>query len=83
MNNLEEEITNSLAKEMSDSIDFGIISQIMCDINGWVKVEMFYHAMGEVDKWLKDNCRADYMRHRDQFIFEDGQDANWFKLRWL
>ena len=83
MNNIEEEILNDLGKEMSDSIDFEIISDIMCDIQGWTRVEMFYYAMGEVDKWLKDNCRAEYRRHKDKFIFEDSQDANWFKLRWL
>ena len=77
--NLEQEIADSLAKEMADTIDFAMLGSLL----NWTQVEMFYHAMGEVDRWLEANCKCCYKRYKDQFIFEDEQDANWFKLRWL
>lgn len=79
---LEDSIIEEAAADMAKSIDFDILAQTL-ESFGWTRVEMFYYAMGEVDKWLEENCKFEYSRHKDQFIFEDSQDANWFKLRWL
>jgi hypothetical protein len=79
---LEDEILDDLGKQISEEIDFEVMSGMLITF-GWTKVDMFYYAMSEVDEWLKTNCQADYARHREHFLFEDEQDANWFKLRWL
>ena len=52
-------------------------------IMGWVKVEINYNEWTEIDYWLEKNCKNEYKRNRHTIIFEDVQDANWCKLRWL
>lgn len=78
MSDLEALIADDLSKQMADSMDFVILAQLL----GWTHVDMFYYAMGEVDTWLEKNCKFKYKRHTSLFMFEDENDANWFKLRW-
>ena len=81
--NLEAAIVDDLGKQMSDQIDFEIYAGLMCDLMGWVKVEINYNEWTEIDYWLEKNCKNEYKRNRHTIIFEDVQDANWCKLRWL
>jgi hypothetical protein len=83
---LEEEIANTLAKQISDDIDWEIISEIyVCQ--GFVKV--IIDTSDDVNKewelkvWAIGNCKNNFHSRGNTFLFEDVRDANWFKLRWL
>lgn len=78
MSDLEDLIASDLSKQMAETMDF----MFLADLLGWKQVDMFYHAMGEVDQWLEKNCKLRYRRLAYHFMFEDESDANWFKLRW-
>lgn len=77
--NLEEEIASALGKAVAEEMDFAVLASML----GWQQVDVFYHTMSEVDLWLEKNCKFKYKRYASHFMFEDENDANWFKLRWL
>jgi hypothetical protein len=37
----------------------------------------------ELKVWAIANCKNNFQSRGNTFLFEDIQDANWFKLRWL
>jgi hypothetical protein len=83
---LEEEIANNLAKQISDDIDWEILSEICVD-QGFVKVTIDtsydMNKEWELKVWAIANCKNNFQSRGNTFLFEDVQDANWFKLRWL
>jgi hypothetical protein len=83
--NLAQEITETLAKEMQESIDFEIRSDILCRF-GWTRFDISRyidndHAV-DITYWLEDNCFGEYKRDGRKFLFEDSKDATMFILRW-
>ena len=83
--NLENKILGVLAQEMSTSIDFAIIENILCE-NGWVRFEIprfidNHHAI-DITYWLGENCQGEYKRNGRTFLFENSKDATMFILRW-
>ena len=82
---LEAEITNSLAQEMDDTIDFIFIEDMLCK-DGWVKFEIprfidNHHAV-DISYWLADYCQGEYKRNGRTFLFKESKDATMFILRW-
>ena len=78
MSDLEDTIVSELGTHMAAEMDFAVLASIL----GWIQIDMFYHALGDVDEWLEKNCKFKYKRYASHFMFEDENDANWFKLRW-
>lgn len=83
--NLEQEIAEELSKQMSDEIDFEILSDVLCRF-GWTRFDLTrftdnHHAV-DISYWLEDNCKGEYKRNGRRFLFEDSKDATMFILRW-
>lgn len=82
--NLQEAYLSEASQQMSDQIDFEIISELLCDI-GWIKIvltPMTKEVGDEIDQWLVAKCRGEYRTMGLVFIFEDARDATWFTLKW-
>jgi hypothetical protein len=83
--NLEEEILNKAGKRMSDEIDFGILTEMLCEL-GWRRVilkPMIMEDSNEVDAWTARHVKGHFETMGLVWIFEHEEDANWFILRWL
>jgi hypothetical protein len=83
--NIEEEILEDLGKQMSESIDFEILADVLCRF-GWTKFEISrfidnHHAI-DIGYWLLDNCQGEYKRNGRTFLFESTKDATMFLLKW-
>lgn len=83
--NLEDQIAEDLAKQMSESIDFEFIAGLLCE-QGWTKFSISrfidnHHAI-DIGYWLLDNCRGKYKRNGRTFLFAESKDATMFILKW-
>ena len=86
MTNLEKELATKMAKELSDEIDWELISDMMIAV-GWTKVTMDrfdnrFHSI-DIRDWLTDTCKGHYKHRGSIFMFEKVEEAEWFSLRWL
>ena len=85
MNSLEDEIITKMGKQMSDEIDFGILTEMLCEL-GWRRVilsPMSTEDSYEVDMWTKKHVKGHFETMGLVWVFEQEEDANWFALRWL
>lgn len=85
MSTLKDEYIGVAAKQMSDDIDFEVLSSIMIQ-SGWTKVvlkPMTSEKSTEIDQWIEHNCKGMHMTRGLVWIFKDIKDANWFTMRWL
>jgi len=86
MSNLEEQIVNEMAEQMSSAIDFEILSDVLVKSCGWHKVtlEVYTNNKDAVDiaGWAHDNCKFKHMKNGRTFVFEDQGDAINFTLKW-
>jgi hypothetical protein len=83
---LQEELLAVATKEMSDAIDWEIVSSMLCEM-GWVRVQLplytdNYHAI-DVREWIRESCKGKTDSRGATWIFEDPADATMFSLRWL
>ena len=85
MNSLEDEIITKMGKQMSDEIDFEILTGMLCQL-GWRKIilsPMTTENSIEVDVWTVRNVKGNFETMGLVWVFEQEEDANWFALRWL
>ena len=81
---LEDQILAEKAKEISDEIDFHILSEMLQGI-GWVKVvlgPMTWEQGYEVDKWITENCHSAVETLGLVWLFENRDEAALFTLTW-
>ena len=81
----EAELTNHAAKQLSDDIDFNVISNILVG-SGWTKVvlgPMTIETSDAIDMWVLKQCKGDHRARGLVWLFERSEDAMWFKLRWV
>lgn len=83
--NLEKEITESLAKEMQQSMDFEIVADVLCRM-GWHRIQLDrytdnHHAI-DVREWVRANCSGDQHNNGATWLFKEQADAVLFKLKW-
>ena len=82
---LEEEIAESIAKDMARQIDDDIMSSMLVEI-GWIPVEFHFkdnNHSNDVTFWLLEHCKSKWRRIGQTYLFEDRKEAEWFILRWL
>jgi len=82
---MQQEIEDWLGTEMSSSMDFEVLADVMCRF-GWHLVEIDcytdnHHAI-DIQEWLRANCAGEYRNHACSFLFKHQGDAVMFKLRW-
>ena len=85
MISIEEDIINKAGKAMADEIDFGILSDMLCEL-GWRRVilsPMTWEQGLELDAWTDKHIKGPFENMGLVWIFEMEEDANWFALRWL
>jgi glutathione synthase/RimK-type ligase-like ATP-grasp enzyme len=83
--NLEQELTESLAKEFRKTMDFDLMCDIMVDVRGYVVVEVNYgptQHWSDVMAWADSTCSGEYKEHNGKWLFELEEDATMFKLKW-
>jgi hypothetical protein len=83
--NLQEQIINDAAQRMSDEIDFEILCSMLCQM-GWTKVilsPMTRETSDEIDLWVHKNIKNPHETMGLVWVFENSQDAMWFKIRWI
>jgi hypothetical protein len=83
--NIQEEMIEFKAKQLSDEIDREILWGMLQGI-GWIRIMLPRlidndHAV-DITHWLALNCKNSFERNGRDFIFENERDANWFVLRW-
>ena len=86
MGTLEQEFAEWAATEMSRSMDFEILADVMVEM-GWHRIELDrytdnYHAI-DVREWVATNCSGEHRNNGATWLFKKSQDAIMFKLRWL
>lgn len=81
--NLEEEIINRAASQMSKQIDFEVLSSMLCQ-SGWTKIilkPMSTETSDEIDAWTS-KIKGEFRNMGLVWIFEDPYDAVNFTLKW-
>lgn len=83
---LEDEMMKRMSKEISDRVDFEIMSDLLVKSCGWHKVVRtpFVSNKEAVDikYWIEENCKG-YVHSRGYtWIFESEKDALLFSLKW-
>jgi hypothetical protein len=85
MNDLEQELYETLAKEIAREMDEGIMSTMLVE-TGWTPVEFHFkdnYQAVDVQIWLQNTCKNGYRRLGSDYVFEDSKEAEWFILRWV
>ena len=83
--NLEDKIANKLSEELSQQIDFELLTDVLIAC-GWhcVKLPSLLNRKRSIDiiEWCEDNARKKYKHQGRTFLFEDQGDAVNFALKW-
>jgi hypothetical protein len=85
---LENDLAETMAKEISQQVDFEILTDLLIQLDNWTKVELgnFKDSKHQVDvqNWIDKNCKTGTCRSLGStFVFKHRKDAEWFILRWL
>lgn len=77
-----ESLEEELAKTLAEEIDWEIISSTLIE-NGWTRVTIPENSnILNVFHWVQDNIKGKNTHLRSDWIFQNSDDAAWFKLRW-
>lgn len=81
-----KEILDGVIKSIQEEMDNGILFKLLIE-SGWYEIIIpryvdNKHAI-DITEWLETNLSGKYKRWNRTFIFENSDDAAWFKLRWL
>lgn len=84
--NLQERIENRLAEEMSKSMNFNVLCDVMTRF-GWTVLEMDYDSESDqawhtVKNWVDDNFSGNHQEHNGTWLIEHSKDATMFSLKW-
>lgn len=83
---LQEQILEAKAREMVQEMDREILWSMLASM-GWHRVMLPVFSSTkeytEIAEWTNVNCKRAFEYHKRDYLFEDEQDAMWFKLRWL
>lgn len=82
---LQAAILEQNANQLAEEIDAEILRGMLVGM-GWheVKLWVMTHEQGqEIDDWTKDHVKGKMWTRGLIWLFENEQDAMWFKLRWL
>jgi hypothetical protein len=82
---LEDELYETLAKEIAREMDEGVMSNILVEA-GWSRVEFHFKNLShsnDVHFWLLENCKDDWQKLGSGILFKNIKEAEWFILRWL
>ena len=81
MIDVEDELAKILRKEIDREIIWGMLTS-----TGWIRVivnsPLSNEVQNEISFWLLENCSHQYKCADNDFIFENREEAAWFKLRW-
>ena len=81
---LEKEIMDTLAKEITQEIDFEVMSSVLIDM-GWHKIKltpMTWEQSCDVDRWVNEKVQGKHYTMGLVWIFEEQADAVNFTLKW-
>ncbi len=83
---LEEELMTKMSMQMQKEMDAEILRSMFKDI-GWHEVvltPMTSERGKEIDHWVQNTVKGrSHWTHGLVWMFEQEQDAMWFKLKWL
>ena len=85
-NTIEDEIIDSLGKEISAEMDFEIMKELLIE-SGWHTVQLPLllsreHSV-DVKDWITEHCKEGHLSRGRTFLFKSTKEAEWFILRWL
>jgi hypothetical protein len=83
--NVEEEIQNELAREITNHIDFELLTDVLVAC-GWhvVKLSSLLNRKRSIDimDWCHSDCKGKWKHNGRAFVFQEQGDAVNFALRW-
>lgn len=83
---LEEMIIEHQAKQIAKDLDFILLSSILVETDGWVKITlspMGHEKSESIDRWLVNDCQGKHMFEGLVFVFEKKEDAAMFALMFV
>ena len=86
MKSLQQQVLDNLAKDMSNSMDF----EVLCDVLsrfGWTVLKIDYdpdsgQAWNLVKNWADENFTGNHQEHAGTWLIESAKDATMFALKW-
>ena len=81
---LEQEIGDLLAQEITKTIDFKVIGEMLV-FTGWTQVEIDYGVdkkWVDVMNWVDEIATDEYKEHNGVWLFKNVKDALMFRLKW-
>ena len=83
----EKQIIDDHINEISNRIDFDVMSSLLVDSCGWTKIDLdkirYVINVRKIISWANKNCgKKKYMSFSEKFVFKDPEDALMFKLKW-
>lgn len=83
---LQQQMLDEQAKVLAREIDREVLWGMLTEL-GWHRITFDWprttEELEEIKLWTQKNSKGSYEVHRADYIFENEQDANWFKIRWL
>jgi hypothetical protein len=83
--NLEKELAQEMSKEISQTIDFELLTDVLVAC-GWhvVKLPSLLNRKRSIDimDWCHSDCKGKWKHNGRTFVFEDQGDAVNFALKW-
>jgi len=83
--NLEEELAAEMSRELSQTIDFELLTDVLVAC-GWhvVKLPSLLNRKRSIDimGWCHSDCKGKWKHNGRTFVFENQGDAVNFALRW-
>ncbi len=83
---LQEQMLKEKSQELAHEIDREILWSMLESL-GWQRVNLPWPVtldnLKEIHRWIEQHVKGPHEKNRFDFIFEQAQDAMWFKLRWL
>lgn len=85
MSDLEDEMAETMAKEMQKEIDGEILRTCLVE-TGWIQVKFIHkdrEQSYEIRDWCETNIKNFQWAHLgNYYLFNNKKDAEWFILRW-
>ncbi len=86
MKSLQQQVLDDLAKDMSNSMDFEILCDVLVRFE-WTVLYMDYdpgngQGWNTVINWADENFEGNYQEHKGTWLIENAKDATMLALKW-
>ena len=87
MSDIVEDMIDRAARQLAEDVDSNVALDVMKAI-GYTEVILnspnlwHYSTLSTMKSWVAENIKGHYMVHHKRWVFEHGEEATLFVLKW-